>query len=218
MAPHGLVGWAARDRRPSEIRDGSTPSGPARRALDPAPPRRARMRARPRFQCASGLVVPLLRFQRKQVVDEERWPDDGFHDGQEHQPKGSGVSVDVIDERSDEAQEPDTPNSACCALLPLVGHKCNDASDGAREPGPLVTGAAQRRMLETTFLRRCPLYSGSEPHPEQLEVIWCRSGEGQWSGLLTRATIETGTLRMRLPDDGRKGCLTSHHAERLTHQ
>ena len=76
--------------------------------------------------------------QRQQVVDEERWPNDGLHEGQKHQPEGPRVRVDVVDERADKSEEPDTAGATRSTCLSLVGHDQIDVTrwpDEARAAG-----------------------------------------------------------------------------------
>jgi len=53
-----------------------------------------------------------LLVQRQHVVHNERGPDHGLHESQEHEPERPRVSVQVEAERSDEPENPDAPSSA----------------------------------------------------------------------------------------------------------
>jgi hypothetical protein len=101
------------------------------------------------------------------MVNEKSRPNDGLHNGDEHQPKGSGVSVDVVDECSEEAQEPDTP-SRTRGTSPLVRHVHIVIRDAAGDLGSLVIMASRwraatwrRRRVAHDRLRRDPCHRTS---------------------------------------------------------
>ena len=104
------------------------------------------------------------------------------------------MSVDVVDEGSEEPEEPKAPSSTCCTL-PLIGHGPIDARDPVRDQGPKVgnrqgwgrgqnpTGLPTPLPLvaERAFTKVMDQPDLHQAVDEVLEAAWATTRHRRWS-------------------------------------